>query len=458
MKPRNLKPLEKAIYATGDFTVNTALSALGLIYTTYFLTQVAGLRPALAGLVPLIARSLDAFVDPMMGRLSDITRSSWGRRRVYFLLGAIPFGFFYALMWVPPPFVTQAANATYYTIVYTLMGMWMAVLSVPYLALLPEMALGYDERTSLNTYRMVGSLLGVFAAIAIRPVANALGGGPQGFALGGILYGVMLATPWFLVYRVTFERPDFAGRTVGDGFIDGVRMLLRHRNFNLLTGFFLMGRIAMDLVSALLILYFTYWIGRSEDFELTMFLFLTTVVLSLPLWLRWSQGQNKATMFIVGCAWWTVTSLAFLLVGPDSPRWLLFVLPPLVGFGYGVVDVMPWAMLGEVIDEDDLASGHRREGLYNGVFTFVRKLAGALGVFLVLSILDLAGFEKGAAQSETVRQMIRVLTGLAPAVFLGLSIWLAWNYPLTRAAHERILEDLARRDAEPAATKQRAES
>jgi Na+/melibiose symporter-like transporter len=207
-----------------------------------------------------------------------------------------------------------------------------------------------------------------------------------------------------------------------------------------------MGRISMDLVSALLILYFTYWIGRSEDFELTMFLFLTSVVLSLPLWLRLSQGHNKSTMFIIGCAWWMVTSLIFLFIGPDSPRWLLFVLPPLVGFGYGVVDVMPWAMLGEVIDEDDLASGHRREGLYNGVFTFLRKLAGALGVFLVLTILDLAGFEKGTEQTETVRQMIRILTAVAPAFFLAVSIWFAWNYPLTRAAHERILEDLARRD------------
>ena len=122
MRPQSLNPLAKAIYATGDLTVNTALSALGLIYTTYFLTQVAGLRPALAGLVPLIARSLDAFVDPIVGRLSDVTRSRWGRRRIYFIVGAIPFGVCYALMWIPPQFDSQWANATYYTIAYTLMG------------------------------------------------------------------------------------------------------------------------------------------------------------------------------------------------------------------------------------------------------------------------------------------------------------------------------------------------
>jgi sugar (glycoside-pentoside-hexuronide) transporter len=448
MSPRSLKPIDKAIYATGDLTVNTALSALGLIYTTYFLTQIAGLRPALAGLVPLIARSLDAFVDPIVGRLSDVTRSRWGRRRVYFLIGAIPFGVCYALMWIPPPFESQWTNATYYTIAYTLMGMWMSVLSVPYLALLPEMVLDYDERTSLNTYRMVGSLIGIFAAIAIRPIANLLGGGTQGFLLAGVLYGVGLAVPWLLVYRVTFERPDFANRTAGEGFVEGVRALLKHHNFNLLTGLFLTGRIAMDLVSALLILYFTYWIGRSEDFELTMALFLVTVIVTLPAWLHFARGRDKAPVFIIGCVWWALTSLVFLFVTPDWPRWTLFILPPLIGLGYGVVDVMPWAMLGEVIDEDDLASGHRREGLYNGVFTFLRKLAGALGVFVVLTILDYQGFVQGEMQTETVRNTIRVLTAMAPVVFLVLSILMAWNYPLTRAAHARILGELARRDAE----------
>lgn len=447
MSSRQLKPAGKALYATGDFTVNTALSALGLIYTTYFLTQVAGLRPALAGLVPLVARTLDAFVDPMIGRLSDVTRSRWGRRRVYFLVGALPFGVCYALMWIPPPFVSQWANATYYSAMYTLMGVWMSVLSVPYLALLPEMAQEYDERTSLNTYRTVGSLLGVFAAVATRPVANLLGGGATGFALSGLVFGVALAVPWFFVYRVTFERPELYTSTPDEGFVDGIRTLLRHRNFNLLTAFFLMGRISMDLVSALLILYFTYWIGRSEDFEITMFLFLTTVVISLPLWLRFARHHDKSTVFIIGCIWWMLTSFLFLAVQPDWPRWLLFLLPPLMGLGYGVVDVMPWAMLGEVIDEDDLATGHRREGLYNGVFTFLRKLAGALGVFLVLTILDFAGFAQGAEQTETVRQMIRILTAVAPAFFLAFSIWLAWNYPLTRAAHARILDGLLQRQA-----------
>ena len=119
---------------------------------------------------------------------------------------------------------------------------------------------------------------------------------------------------------------------------------------------------------------------------------------------------------------------------------------PIVGLGYAVVDLMPWSMLGEVIDEDDLATGERREGLYNGVFTFLRKLGGALGVFLVMGLLDLLGYQKGETQSETARQAIRWMTGLAPAFFLIAGVLLARGYPLSRARHAEILRKLALRD------------
>jgi Na+/melibiose symporter-like transporter len=128
---------------------------------------------------------------------------------------------------------------------------------------------------------------------------------------------------------------------------------------------------------------------------------------------------------------------------------MLFVWAAAAAFGYAVVDIMPWSMVGDVIDEDDLAHGERREGLYNGVFTFLRKLGGALGVFLVLGVLDLAGFEKradGVAQSETVRQTIRWLTALSPCVFLLIGVAFARGYPLGRAAHARIAAALAERD------------
>lgn len=443
---QRLDPTRKSIYAAGDFTLNTSLAALSLIYASYFLPQVADLRAALAGLIPLIARSIDAFADPLMGRLSDRTRWALGRRRPYFLLGAIPYGVTFALLWVESPFAGAEGRFAYYTLIYLAHALAMTVLTVPYLAILPEMALEYDARTSLNTYRTFGSILGVFAAVAVRPTAEALGGGKEGFASAGAIFGVLLMLPWFAVYRVTFERPAFRARSNEQGFLDGMRVVARHRTFLQLTAVYIMGRIAMDLAGALLILYTTYWLLRPDDFELVMVLFLSAVVLALPFWLWLAQGRDKAQVFVIGSLWWAATSLGLSLATPEWPRWVIFVWVPIVGLGYAVVDLMPWSMLGEVIDEDDLATGERREGLYNGVFTFLRKLGGALGVFLVMGLLDLLGYRKGEEQSETTRQAIRWMTGVAPACFLIAGVLLARGYPLSRARHGEILRSLSLRD------------
>lgn len=441
-----LTPARKSVYALGDATLNTSLAALSLIYASYFLPQIVDMRAALAGLVPLIARTIDAFADPLMGRLSDRTGWRSGRRRPYFLLGAIPYGVSFWLLWVDPPFASAGARFAYYTGIYIVHALSMTVLTVPYLAILPEMALDYDARTSLNTYRTLGSMLGVFAAVAVRPVAEALGGGPAGFSLAGAIFGVLLALPWLGVWMVTFERRAFRERPAEQGLFESLRVVARHHSFLQLTLVYIMGRIAMDLAGALLILYTAYWLLRPGDFELVMVLFLSAVVVALPFWLWLAQGRDKAQVFVMGSLWWAATSLGLSLATPEWPRWVIFAWVPIVGLGYAVVDLMPWSMLGEVIDEDDLASGERREGLYNGVFTFLRKLGGALGVFLVMGLLDLLGYRRGDTQTETARQAIRWMTGVAPAFFLLIGIWLARGYPLTRQRHEQILAQLDARN------------
>jgi GPH family glycoside/pentoside/hexuronide:cation symporter len=128
----------------------------------------------------------------------------------------------------------------------------------------------------------------------------------------------------------------------------------------------------------------------------------------------------------------------------------MFVVASLAAIGYAVADLMPWSMLGDVIDEDELVTGDRREGVYVGFFTFLRKLGGASAVLLVGVVLDLSGYAAGdvpkAPQTPFVLETIRVLTSLVPALFLALAIWVALGYPLSRAAHQSILDQLRRRN------------
>jgi len=440
-----LRPLRMAGYGSGDFTVNTVLVSLSFFFVTYFLTQVAGLRPELAGIVQLLGRGVDAVTDPLMGRISDLCRWKSGRRRPFLLLGALPFGLCFYLIWLTPA-ESQWGMFVYYSVVYVLLSISMTVLAVPYLALMPEMARGYDARTSLNMYRNVGSVIGIGMAVAFLPVAEALGGGAQGFALAGAVYGLIVAAPWAVVYVSTWERADFAMRGSSLSFADGIRLLAKHRNFRILTGLYLCSRISMDIVSAMLVLFFAYVIGAQGDFQITMALFLAAVFLSLPIWLRVSTHFDKATLFVVGAVWWA-GSFAFMFVADASwPRWLLLAFAPVGAIGFAVVDLMVWSMLGDVVDEDDLACGERREGIYNGAFMFLRKLGGSIAVALAMFLLGAVGFVQGGEQGEDVIVAIRALTAIAPGCFLLLSVWIARRYPLTRERHAEIRAQLEARD------------
>jgi GPH family glycoside/pentoside/hexuronide:cation symporter len=263
----------------------------------------------------------------------------------------------------------------------------------------------------------------------------------------GVLYGAVVAAPWFAIWAITWERPDFQSREAVVPFFAGVRLAARHANFRRLIGLFLCGRVAMDLVAAMLILYFTLWLGRSADFEPTMGMFFILVLASLPVWVRLAGHMEKGTVFVIGAVWWAAALTVILFVQPDWPRWLVIGLALSGAIGYAVMDLMPWSMLGEVVDEDDIETGERREGTYYGLFMFARKLAGALAVWLALTLLGVLGYDPDLPPTEAVLTATRWLTSVVPAAFLLLAAWLARGYRLTRARHEEIRAELARRGA-----------
>jgi sugar (glycoside-pentoside-hexuronide) transporter len=436
----------KAVFASGDHTVGLALSAASLLYFA-FLMEHGGLDPWLAGLVVWIARIVDAFSDPAMGRFSDTRRWRMGRRRPFFLMGAIPFGVFFAMMWVTVPFETQAMRFAYYAMVYVGVSLATTCVSVPYLALLPEMATDYDERTSFNTYRSAAAVLGTLGAVAMKPISDALGGDGEAWAQTGIAMGVWVALPWLAVYATSFERPEFRRESVVP-FVDAARSLLRHQSFRVLSSFYLLARIAVDLIGAMFLLYFAFWLGREEDFAPSLGLFLIIVVAVLPVWLAVARHFDKRTIFIAGAGWWSLTQTGIYFGEPDWPRWAMFVTPALAAIGYAVADMMPWAMLGEVIDEDELASGERREGIYVGFFMFLRKVGGATAVLAIGGVLELSGFSRElprAQQSASALETIRILTSLAPMLLIIVSIGIASRYRLSRAVHTRVLQGLRER-------------
>jgi len=438
--------VQKLALGSGDHAMTLTLSAISFVYFA-FLTDVVGLRPALAGGVLWIGRLVDAFTDPLMGRISDATRSRLGRRRPYFLFGALPFAASFALLWLAPGFESQGARFAFCAASYVAYGLAATVLSVPYVAVLPELVTDYAERNSVNAYRSALVLLStLLAGSAFEPLTRAFGGGSRGFFETGVLFAIWAAWPWFWLFAVAHERSDFQ-RPRGMSALAGARALLRHANYLRLAGLYVCGRIAMDLVSLLLLFYFTHWLGRRTDFAPAIAIFILAAVAFLPAWLRLAERHDKRRIFQWGCAWWAGFMVLLAFLTPEyPPRWVAFGLILLAAGGYAVVEMMPWSMLGEVIDEDELACGERREGVYGGVLTWIRKLAGASAFAFTGFVLEWAGYQgQREQQPEAAREAIRWLTTLGPALFLLLAIWTARRYSLTRERHAEIRAELAAR-------------
>jgi GPH family glycoside/pentoside/hexuronide:cation symporter len=434
----------KVIYGFGDHSVNVALVALTMIFP-FYLTDVVGMRIGLAGLVPLVGRSVDALTDVWMGRISDRTKWKAGRRRPYLLIGALPFALSFAAIWSAPSIENAILEFAFYVGVYIAISISMTIVAVPYQALLPELTSNYHERTSLATFRSISSIFGTLVTLLFfRQIVAAFGGDAMAWSLAGMVFALWIFWPWFPIWWVTYERPG-PGSDAAISTRDYFRLLIENQSFRRLIWLFALGRMAIDLPMALFLHYFTYVIGRPEDFEPVMGVFLASVVVAMPFWLRFSRGRDKKTTYLFGCVGWVFGLLCLFVNQPEWPFAITLVATALAGIGYSAADMIPWSMIADIADEDEIRSGERREGLYVGVFTFLRKLAGALGVALAFLALDLAGFEAGVENSEGVLWVLRAATAFVPVLFVLASAWAARKYPLTWHRHSEILEELEAR-------------
>ncbi len=158
--------LTKIVYGSGDFGYSMTNSIIAA-YFLLFLTDVVGMSPAVAGIAILIGRTWDYINDPLIGNISDRTKSRWGRRRPFLLFGAIPFAVTFAMLWYKPAFTDQTTLAVYFALAYILYDAAQTFVFMPYFALTPDLTDDYDERTSLTSYRMVYNIIGGLVAFKL---------------------------------------------------------------------------------------------------------------------------------------------------------------------------------------------------------------------------------------------------------------------------------------------------
>lgn len=438
----------KILYGSGDIGFSLTSTILGA-YLAIFLTDVVGLSPGLAAISILIGKSWDWINDPIIGHISDRTRSRWGRRRPFLLFGWLPFALSFTLLWWRPPFAADAALIAYYAVAYVVFDAAATFVYMPYFALTPELSQDYDERTSLTTYRMFFSILGGLIAFTLPLMiigsfepANA----PKVLTMG-FIFGIVSALPLLLVFLGTQERADYVELTQ-PSLRESLRSARRNPPFLYGLGLFLAAWIAVAIVQANLLFYIKYWLGREGASDSIMAAIFITAMLALPIWQAVSERWSKRWAYIAGVAFWAVVQIVLVLVGPATSMTVVLGLCVLAGIGVAAVHVLTWAIIPDAAEYDEWLTGERHEGMYYSLTTLVHKIAASIAIPLSLLVLEFTGYVPNAAQQPASALLgIRVVMGPLPALLLCLGILIALRYPLDRAGYARIVQELELRKA-----------
>ena len=445
---------QKIAYGMGDSGFSLTTTALALLYLD-FLINVVGLDPALAGGAIGAGRIWDALNDIFIGALSDRTRTRWGRRRPYLLFGALPFGIAFVLMWLTPAASSQLVLAAYYTGMYVLFDTLFTLVNVPYIALTPELASSYDERTSLHSYRMAFSIgFGLIGAVAPLALVDALadagataGARQAAYAVMAIILAAVSILPVYVTFLSTRERPEFQNLdspTLRESF----RIATSNRAFIIAAGIYLLTWIPIDLIQFVLVfLLRDYFRLSGGERDMVFGVLFGVAVLALPLWVWLSGRWDKKRAYQAGIAFLAAMLIVMSLTSPGQ-TWLVIALAATAGIGLSAAHAIPLAILPDVIDWDELRSASRQEGAYYSVITLIQKLVGALTIALTGSVLAATGYITqgiGVIQPPSAINAIRFITGPLPALFFILGIILAAIYPITRERHARIVRALTKR-------------
>ena len=440
---------KKLLFSTGDLSTSIPLAIL-MFFQLYFLTDVAGLRPDLAAYAVGIPRIWDAINDPLFGLLSDRIRTRWGRRRVLLLFGAVPLGLSFIFMWLVPN-LGQVGLAVYYALAFIIFDTAFTVVHVGYNALTPEMTNDYDERSSLNGYRMVFSIAGTLGAIIFATVLGwYVSDARTLFMILGIGLGVISMIPPLIVFRITTEKPC-ADLPEPMPLKDAIQQTVGNKPFRMVMGLYLLSWTTASILAAILIYYANYYMLVPEQANYFVLAAQGAAILFIPLWVWLAKKLDKRRAFIWGSLSWIVVLLGIYALRPDQLG-MAYALAALSGSGIATAYVLPWAMVPDVVEFDEARTGQRREGSYYAFASFFQKLATGAALWMMGMALARTGYitpQAGAPiplQPQSAVDAIRIFVGPVPAVLLVGAVVFAWFYPITRESHQATLKQLANRD------------
>lgn len=451
---------KKLIYGLGAFVNNTLAAAIGGMIIV--LNLGLGMSPALVGTLGALPRLMDALTDPLMGYISDNTKSRWGRRRPYIFVGAIAVGIVFALLWQLPLGKSDSYYFWYFLAFSMVFYLAYTIYATPWVALGYELTPDYHERTRLmGVQNFIGNIAYMISPYFLAIMyAKRYDDVVEGAASLGIMIGigvVILGVMPALFLRERFKDAADSDSDIVDesaaaaiwrnikSFFAGFVLTLKFKPFlKLCLATFLVfnGFILIASFQSYVIIYYVFggdadqgatFVGHSGLLQAVTGL----VVIAFVTWLATRIGKRRAFYVSTGVSM-VGYALKWFCYTPDNP-WLVLIPAPFMAFGLaGLFTLMP-SMICDVVDCDELNTHERREGMYGSIFWWVVKLGQSVAIFGGGVLLVATGFdvELGGAQSADAILKMRLFDAFVPCLASAIAIWSIASYSITEEkAHE----------------------
>lgn len=448
MEGKKLSVGVKLGYGAADFGGNLFFTATAFVLMNY-LTDVVGLAAALAGIALMVGRIWDAFYDPIIGYISDRTKTKMGRRRPFMLGGAIPLFIAMIIMFTNPSLVlgagiSQPVLFVYTMVVYIILCTTYSTVNIPYSSLGPELTTDYHERTSLNGYRFgfagIGTLLGAGLAlpiVAMAPDKN------LGFVLMGTIFGaVLLVSTLTTVFSV--RESDAVRPAQSMGFWETYREVFKNKPYLFILMSYILHILAITIASAIVIYYFKYILGAEDMTTYAMLILIGVAILFIPVSVAMSKKIGKKLVYGIGFIIMALGLMVMFMVGHTLGVAFNLIMMAFMGIGMGFLYAMPYAIVADAIEYDYLRTGERREGAFFGIWTWGLKIGQALAAFIMGLTLEAMGYVANLMPQAASAQLgIRLFLGPISAGIFILAAVVLYFYPITEKRYKEILADIA---------------
>lgn len=454
-KPEDRVPFSRKVgYGCGMTAQAMMLQPLTQMASLVF-NVCLGVNPVFIGWVMGGSRLWDAITDPVMGSVTDKTRSRWGRRRPWIALGGLFCALTFPAVWLMPRGMSESFYVSWFVVSVLLFYLAFTMFSVPYIALGMELSPDYHERTSVVAFRSIIAQAGglVVASLYWFNSLPMFDDFADGMKVSGIVIGVAVLVLTLVAAITSREHPSLLKRQVNKpsvSLMTSVRETISHKPFLMIiaiTVLLLIGTLMVNHLGAYISIYYVFGGDKGPAFGkmMTCVLWISKIgtLSSIPLLTMLSKRVGKRNALLAAISLALVgTLLKWFCYTPAHP-YLQLVPALLVSSAFAGIWALVNAMIPDVVDLDELQTGERREGMFSAVYGWTYKLGVALALVVSGYVLNLSGFDVDLPQ-QTERSifLMRLCFTVVPSAAIVLAFVVTWIYPVSEQRSYEIRQKL----------------